>query len=157
MAPLEVPDDAQEGFLAPVTSSERAKDAMGGGRIDVEAVSSCLAELSLLSSAVTASTSSIVAPTSGSRASPLTPTPQAPASVDILAKRRAHLAPNTAIFFPEEPLHVVRGRGAELFDAEGHSYLDCEPDSGLLDSLLPFCMRILSAFLTPCQYRFQYF
>lgn len=46
---------------------------------------------------------------------------------EILAKRRQHLGPNVALFFKEDPLHIVRARGCELFDAEGNAYLDCEP------------------------------
>jgi 4-aminobutyrate aminotransferase-like enzyme len=44
----------------------------------------------------------------------------------IAEKRRRFLGPNCAIFFPDDPLHIVRGRGAELFDPQGNSYLDCE-------------------------------
>ncbi|GAB4817668.1 hypothetical protein N2152v2_004714 [Parachlorella kessleri] len=43
---------------------------------------------------------------------------------EILEKRRRHLGPNVALFF-DDPLHIVAGRGCELFDPEGHSYLDC--------------------------------
>ncbi|KAL4431001.1 hypothetical protein ABPG75_006257 [Micractinium tetrahymenae] len=43
----------------------------------------------------------------------------------ILEKRRRHVGPNLALFFQDEPLHVVRGSGCELFDAEGTAYLDC--------------------------------
>ena len=41
-----------------------------------------------------------------------------PAAADILDKRRRHLGPNLALFFPEDPLHIVRGQGCELFDPE---------------------------------------
>lgn len=43
---------------------------------------------------------------------------------EILARRRQHVGPNVALFF-DEPLHIVRGAGCELFDPEGRSYLDC--------------------------------
>lgn len=36
----------------------------------------------------------------------------------ILAQRRQRVGPNLALFFQEDPLHIVRGRGCELFDAE---------------------------------------
>jgi hypothetical protein len=131
MVPLEVPDALYDGVPASeVAASVPAKDATAGGRIDVEAVSSCFEHLPFFSSASTGSASSVAEPASGDDASP-----PATASANILAKRWAHLAPNTALFFPEEPLHVVRGSGAELFDAEGHSYLDCEPIDDL--PLLP--------------------
>jgi hypothetical protein len=42
----------------------------------------------------------------------------------VLAKRRAHLGPNLALFFEEDPLHIVRGSGCQLFDGEGNAYLD---------------------------------
>ena len=45
---------------------------------------------------------------------------------DILAQRQSALGGNMALFFPDEPLHIVKGRGCELFDPEGTSYLDCE-------------------------------
>ena len=37
---------------------------------------------------------------------------------EIVAKRRQLLGPNLATFFQMDPLHIVRGSGAELFDAE---------------------------------------
>jgi ethanolamine-phosphate phospho-lyase len=43
----------------------------------------------------------------------------------ILERRRKHVGPNLALFFQEEPLHIVRGQGCELFDPEGNCYLDC--------------------------------
>lgn len=36
----------------------------------------------------------------------------------ILEKRRRLVGPNLALFFKDEPLHVVQGSGCELFDAE---------------------------------------
>lgn len=36
----------------------------------------------------------------------------------ILGKRRRHLGPNLALFFEDDPLHIVRGQGCEIFDAE---------------------------------------
>jgi ethanolamine-phosphate phospho-lyase len=44
---------------------------------------------------------------------------------DILEKRQQLLGPNMALFFADQPLHIVKGRGCELFDSEGNSYLDC--------------------------------
>ena len=58
------------------------------------------------------------------------PTEDAPVSAaeaskaGVLAKRRAHLGPNLALFFQEDPLHIVRGSGCQLFDGEGNAYLD---------------------------------
>lgn len=44
---------------------------------------------------------------------------------EILEKRKRFLGPNMALFFQEDPLHIVRGEGSRLFDPEGTSYLDC--------------------------------
>ena len=45
---------------------------------------------------------------------------------DVLAQRRQVLGPNMALFFADQPLHIRKARGCELFDAEtGASYLDC--------------------------------
>ena len=42
----------------------------------------------------------------------------------VAAMRRQYVAPNHAIMY-KEPLHIVRGRGAWLFDNDGNAYLDC--------------------------------
>lgn len=47
------------------------------------------------------------------------------ATEEILDKRQNLLGPNMPLFFADEPLHIIKGRGCELFDSEGHSYLDC--------------------------------
>lgn len=41
----------------------------------------------------------------------------------LLAKRRALLGGAYRLFY-EEPLHIVRGRGCYLYDAQGRRYLD---------------------------------
>jgi len=43
---------------------------------------------------------------------------------DLLARRRTLLGPNVSTFY-DKPLHVVRGEGVWLWDAEGRRYLDC--------------------------------
>lgn len=43
---------------------------------------------------------------------------------DLIARRRALLGPNVSTFY-DEPVHVVRGEGIWLWDAEGRKYLDC--------------------------------
>jgi 4-aminobutyrate aminotransferase-like enzyme len=43
---------------------------------------------------------------------------------EILAARRAHLGPSLSLAY-RTPLHIVRGEGAYLYDADGRSYLDC--------------------------------
>src|SRR5581483_8568000 len=50
----------------------------------------------------------------------------APASStsETLARRQRVLAPTYRLFY-EEPVHVVRGEGVWLYDAEGRRYLDC--------------------------------
>ena len=42
---------------------------------------------------------------------------------DILDLRRSHLAPSLSISY-KEPLHIVRGAGQYLYDAQGREYLD---------------------------------
>ncbi|HEX3427177.1 MAG TPA: aminotransferase class III-fold pyridoxal phosphate-dependent enzyme [Candidatus Limnocylindrales bacterium] len=46
------------------------------------------------------------------------------AAGDILAERRRRLGPSLSLAY-RAPLHIVRGSGAYLYDAEGRAYLDC--------------------------------
>ena len=43
---------------------------------------------------------------------------------EVLAKRRTHIGPNTTLNY-KRPLHMVRGEGCHLYDADGIEYLDC--------------------------------
>ncbi len=43
---------------------------------------------------------------------------------DLLARRERLLGPNVPTFY-EDPVHIVRGEGVWLWDADGHKYLDC--------------------------------
>ena len=43
---------------------------------------------------------------------------------DIINARRAHLGPSLSLSY-RTPLHIVRGEGAYLYDADGRAYLDC--------------------------------
>ena len=43
---------------------------------------------------------------------------------DLLNRRRAVLGPNVPTFYTD-PVHVVRGEGVWLWDADGKQYLDC--------------------------------
>ncbi|MBO6575477.1 MAG: aminotransferase class III-fold pyridoxal phosphate-dependent enzyme [Rhodothermales bacterium] len=43
---------------------------------------------------------------------------------DLGARRAAHLGPSLSLSY-RRPLHIVRGIGAHLFDAQGGAYLDC--------------------------------
>jgi len=43
---------------------------------------------------------------------------------DLLARRRQHLGPSLSISY-RRPLHIVRGWGSRLYDADGRAYLDC--------------------------------
>ncbi|MCX7888534.1 MAG: aminotransferase class III-fold pyridoxal phosphate-dependent enzyme [Rhodobacteraceae bacterium] len=43
---------------------------------------------------------------------------------DILARRARLLGPNVPTFY-DEPVHIVRGQGVWLWDAQGRRYLDC--------------------------------
>jgi 4-aminobutyrate aminotransferase-like enzyme len=44
--------------------------------------------------------------------------------IDLLKRRRRALAPAYELFY-DEPVHLVRGEGVWLFDADGRRYLDC--------------------------------
>ncbi|TPN81079.1 aspartate aminotransferase family protein [Mesorhizobium sp. CU2] len=43
---------------------------------------------------------------------------------DLLARRERLLGPNTPLFYTD-PVHIVRGEGVWLWDADGRRYLDC--------------------------------
>jgi 4-aminobutyrate aminotransferase-like enzyme len=43
---------------------------------------------------------------------------------DLLERRRRLLGPSLSLSY-REPLHIVRGEGAYLYDADGRQYLDC--------------------------------
>lgn len=43
---------------------------------------------------------------------------------DLMARRARLLGPNVSTFY-EEPVHMVRGQGTRVWDAEGREYLDC--------------------------------
>lgn len=43
---------------------------------------------------------------------------------DLIRRRRRLLGPNVSTFY-DEPVHIVRGDGVWLWDAEGKRYLDC--------------------------------
>jgi 4-aminobutyrate aminotransferase-like enzyme/Ser/Thr protein kinase RdoA (MazF antagonist) len=43
---------------------------------------------------------------------------------DLLQRRRRHLGPSLSISY-RQPLHIVRGWGSRLYDADGRAYLDC--------------------------------
>ncbi len=45
-------------------------------------------------------------------------------SADLLAERRRLLGPSLSVSY-RTPLHIVRGEGAYLYDADGRVYLDC--------------------------------
>lgn len=45
-------------------------------------------------------------------------------TTEILSRRDALLGPNMSTFY-EEPVHLVRGEGVWLWDADGRKYLDC--------------------------------
>ncbi len=43
---------------------------------------------------------------------------------DMMARRARFLGPNVATFY-DDPVHLVRGEGVWLWDADGRKYLDC--------------------------------
>ena len=46
------------------------------------------------------------------------------AATDALLARRSRVLPRSPLFY-EHPVHLVRGEGVWLYDADGHRYLDC--------------------------------
>ena len=50
--------------------------------------------------------------------------PYRPAATASLLERRRRALPRSPLFY-DRPLHLVRGEGAWLFDADGRRYLDC--------------------------------
>ena len=46
-----------------------------------------------------------------------------PLSSELIARRARLLGPNVATFY-DDPVHVVRGEGVWLWDADGRKYLD---------------------------------
>ncbi len=52
------------------------------------------------------------------------PVNEAAHGVDLLARRREALGPSLSLAYAE-PLTIVRGRGAYLYDVEGRAFLDC--------------------------------
>jgi len=49
---------------------------------------------------------------------------RSPMSLDALVARRDHVLGAGAPLFYRQPLHIVRGEGVRLFDADGRSYVD---------------------------------
>ena len=43
---------------------------------------------------------------------------------DLVARRRELLGPNVSTFY-HDPVHIVRGEGVWMWDADGNKYLDC--------------------------------
>ena len=62
----------------------------------------------------------------------------------MLAKRRAVIGPNTTLNY-ERPLHIVRGQGCYLYDADGNEYLDCANNVAHVGHCHPKVRQILSA------------
>lgn len=52
------------------------------------------------------------------------PEPTGMETQDVLQLRKAHYGPNTSLNY-DQPLHIVKGRGCYLYDANGREYLDC--------------------------------
>jgi 4-aminobutyrate aminotransferase-like enzyme/Ser/Thr protein kinase RdoA (MazF antagonist) len=71
---------------------------------------------------------------------------RAPAGVDVerLRERRARaLGPSYRLFY-DRPVHLVRGEGAWLFDAEGRRYLDCYNNVASVGHCHPHVVAALS-------------
>ena len=49
---------------------------------------------------------------------------QTPANYDLLRRRQTAMGPTYELFY-DDPVHLVRGEGAWLWDSEGRKYLDC--------------------------------
>lgn len=44
---------------------------------------------------------------------------------ELLTRRRRHISDALSLHYGDRPLHIVRGEGAYLYDADGRQYLDC--------------------------------
>lgn len=43
----------------------------------------------------------------------------------LVTRRARHVSSSLSILYPDDPIHVVRGQGQYLYDADGAEYLDC--------------------------------
>ncbi|XP_043924899.1 5-phosphohydroxy-L-lysine phospho-lyase-like isoform X2 [Protopterus annectens] len=44
---------------------------------------------------------------------------------ETLSLRHKHIGPSCRLFFPDEPIKIVRGEGQYMYDENGRRYLDC--------------------------------
>lgn len=100
-----------------------AADSLVDGYEDVRPLT--LDERSVLKSLtrVRLATILVVAAATGESFSHLEQTPAAFRSLGLQQRRSDRLAPSLSLSY-DKPLHIVRGRGAYLFDADNRSYLD---------------------------------
>lgn len=73
---------------------------------------------------------------------------------EVLAKRRAHIGPGTTLNY-RKPLHIVRGEGCRLYDADDVEYLDCVNNVAHVGHCNPkvgfkLAASIHTALLSPC-------
>ena len=54
----------------------------------------------------------------------MTGNPKTRSDAELIAARQRLLGPNVSTFY-EEPVHLVRGEGVWVWDADGRKYLDC--------------------------------
>ena len=72
-----------------------------------------------------------------------------------LTERRARLlGPNVATFY-DEPVHIVRGQGVWLWDAEGRKYLDCYNNTSIVTITSPMSAMPTSGWSKPSDPRPQ--
>lgn len=63
----------------------------------------------------------------------------------LLQRRAAHLPANLSVLYPHDPIHVVRGSGQYLYDADGREYLDCMNNVPLVGHSHPRVTEAISA------------
>lgn len=63
---------------------------------------------------------------------------------NLMARREAVLGPNVPTFF-ENPVHLVKGEGVWVWDADGHKYLDCYNNVPHVGHCHPYVVAAIAA------------
>lgn len=59
---------------------------------------------------------------------------------NLIDKRRRLLGPNMSLFY-DDPVHLVRGQGVWVYDADGRKYLEVKIPGGAIYEFLPNALR----------------
>ena len=63
---------------------------------------------------------------------------------NLMARREAVLGPNVSTFF-ENPVHLVKGEGVWVWDADGRKYLDCYNNVPHVGHCHPYVVAAIAA------------